>query len=152
MKKLIFLSLILISMSSFSQSNDPANTPKKMVEDFFEAFHRQDTVKLKEFAIESTLLQSISIDADGNTELHTDSYEKFLKGIASIPKDATFQEELHEFKIEENNGALATVTTPYTFYYNGNRTHCGVNSFTLVKLDGNWKISYLIDTRTKNCN
>lgn len=139
-------------MSTFSQSKDSENTPKKMVEDFFTAFHQQDTVKLEEFAIESTQLQSISIDAEGNTELHTDSYQKFLKGIASIPKDATFQEKLHEFRVEENNGALATVTTPYTFYYNGNRTHCGVNSFTLVKLNGKWKISYLIDTRTKDCD
>ncbi|AVR47538.1 3-methyl-2-oxobutanoate hydroxymethyltransferase [Christiangramia fulva] len=152
MKRLFFLSLILIGMAAFSQSKDSENTPKKMVEDFFEAFHQQDTVKLKEFALESTILQSISIDAEGNTALHTDSYEKFLKGIASIPKDASFQEKLHEFRIEENNNALATVTTPYTFYFNGSRTHCGVNSFTLVKLDGEWKIAYLIDTRTKDCD
>lgn len=139
-------------MSAISQNNNSENTPKKMVEDFFVAFHQQDTVKLKNFAIESTLLQSISVDSEGQTELHTDSYQKFLKGIASIPKEATFQEKLHEFRIEENNEALATVTTSYTFYYNGNRTHCGVNSFTLVKLEGEWKIAYLIDTRTKDCD
>lgn len=138
-------------MSAISQ-NTSENNPKKMVEDFFTAFHHQDTAKLKNFAIETTMLQSISVDADGNTKLHTDSYQKFLKGIASIPKEATFQEKLQEFRIEENDGALATVTTPYTFYYNGNRTHCGVNSFTLVKLEGEWKIAYLIDTRTKDCN
>lgn len=123
-----------------------------MVEDFFVAFHQQDTVKLKNFALESTMLQSVSVDSEGNTELHTDSYEKFLKGIASIPKEATFQEKLHEFRVEENNGALATVTTPYSFYFNGKQTHCGVNSFTLVKLEGEWKIAYLIDTRTKECD
>ena len=127
-------------------------TPKKMVLDFFEAFHAQDTVKLKSFAMNGIKLESVSMDAEGNTILTSDDYSKFLKSIASIPGEASFEEKLHEFRIEEN-GLLATVTTPYSFYYNGNFSHCGVNSFELVNFNGEWKIVYLIDTRTKeNCD
>ncbi len=123
-----------------------------MVLDFFEAFHAQDTVKLKSFAMNGIKLESVSMDAEGNTILTSDDYSKFLKSIASIPGEASFEEKLHEFRIEEN-GLLATVTTPYSFYYNGNFSHCGVNSFELVNFNGEWKIVYLIDTRTKeNCD
>jgi len=60
--------------------------------------------------------------------------------------------DYHDFRVEEN-GLIATVTTPYSFYYNGNFSHCGVNSFQLVNFSGEWKIVYLIDTRTKeNCD
>lgn len=135
-------------MSSFSQRSSSENTPQKLVEDFFIAFHKQDTIKLKEFASDNVRLQSVSIDEEGNSKLMTEDYSKLLKGIAAIPAEATFQEKLHEFRIEEN-GLLATVTTPYSFYYNGNFSHCGVNIFQLVKFSGEWKIVYLIDSRMK---
>lgn len=57
------------------------------------------------------------------------------------------------FDLIKIDGALAIAWTPYKFYFNGLFSHCGVNSFQLVKLNGEWKIQYLIDTRRKNgCN
>ncbi|HEY0898874.1 MAG TPA: hypothetical protein VGD90_06050, partial [Sphingobacteriaceae bacterium] len=51
------------------------------------------------------------------------------------------------------DAGLASVWTSYKFYLGKNFSHCGVNSFQLVKMNGNWKITYLIDTRRKeNCN
>ena len=139
-------------MTAVSQSEKTANTPKELVVGFFEAFHAQDTVKLKSFALDGIKMQSVSMDAEGNTKISSDEYSKFLKSIASIPADTNFEEKLHEFRVEEN-GLLAIVTTPYSFYFNGNFSHCGVNSFQLIKFNGEWKINSLIDTRTKeNCD
>ena len=39
--------------------------------------------------------------------------------------------------------------TPYNFFYYGKFSHCGVNSFQLVRFDNGWKIQYLIDTRRR---
>lgn len=151
MKKIIFTAIILLNLSVFSQTGDISNSPKNLVENFFVAFHAQDTSALKIFAIEGVKLESVSMDAEGNTKLTSEEYSNFIKSIASIPAEASFEEKLHEFRIEEN-GPLATVTTPYSFYYDGNFSHCGVNSFQLVKFNGEWKIVYLIDTRGKeNC-
>ncbi|WP_026934105.1 hypothetical protein [Christiangramia echinicola] len=152
MKRIFFIAFLLINMTAFAQTEKTTNTPKKLVVDFFEAFHAQDTIKLKSFALDGIKMQSVSMDAEGNTKLNSDDYSKFLKSIASIPADASFEEKLHEFRVEEN-GLLATVTTPYSFYFNENFSHCGVNSFQLVKFNGEWKITSLIDTRTKkNCD
>ena len=53
----------------------------------------------------------------------------------------------------EIDADLATVWTPYQFYYQEKFSHCGVNTFTLVRQKGEWKINYIIDTRRKdNCN
>jgi len=139
-------------MNMFSQTKDENNSPQQMVEDFFKAFHAQDTLKLKGFAAENAKLQSVFLNAEGNTKLSTSDYSEFVKSIGSIPAENTFEEVLHDYRIERN-GLLATVTTPYSFYYNGKLSHCGVNSFQLVKFNAEWKIVYLIDTRIKkDCN
>lgn len=100
-------------------------------------------------ASEGVQLQSISINTEGKKLLNSEPFEHFLKSIASIPADSKFEERLLNFKVEEN-GPLAVVNTAYEFYYNGNFSHCGVNNFTLVKLEDQWKIVHLIDTRNKN--
>lgn len=35
---------------------------------------------------------------------------------------------------------LATVWLPYDLYVNGSWSHCGVDSFSLLRIDGEWKI------------
>ena len=39
------------------------------------------------------------------------------------------------------HGPLAQVWTPYDFYVNGEFSHCGVDSFTLVKTAEGWTVS-----------
>lgn len=39
------------------------------------------------------------------------------------------------------------VWAPYQFYYKGKFSHCGADSFQLVRINGKWKIQYLVDTR-----
>ena len=152
MKKILVAAVLLINTAIFAQNETSEQSPEGMVKEFFEAFHRQDTLALRNFAHDETRLQSVSIDENGNTKVTTDPYSKFLKSIASIPAEVSFEERIHEYRVEQN-GRLATVTSPYTLYFNGNLYHCGVNSFELVKFDDKWKIVYLIDTRVKNdCN
>ncbi|MFV8224458.1 nuclear transport factor 2 family protein [Christiangramia aquimixticola] len=148
MKKYLFCILMLIGYSSIAQTNSSEETPEKFVENFFEAFHDQDTIRLKQMAHQEARLQSVSKDKAGKTVLVTEEYGKFIKGIASIPPDAEFKETIHEFRVEEN-GLMATVNTPYSFHFNGKFSHCGVNTFQLVKFEGEWRIVYLIDTREK---
>ena len=61
-------------------------------------------------------------------------------------------EERITFSSIHIDGNLASVWTPYQFYFQGKFSHCGVNSFQMVKENGEWKIQYIIDTRRKdNC-
>jgi len=44
------------------------------------------------------------------------------------------------FKTVKTDAGLASVLTPYRFYFKKEFSYCGVNSFQLVRINGLWKI------------
>jgi hypothetical protein len=148
MKSLIFLLILLLSSPGFSQTLSEEESAKKLVIDFFEAFHQQDSIKLKSFAHKDVVLQSISVSEAEEAKLTTYSYSELVDRIVSIPETTKFEEILHDFEVSVQ-GKLASVSTPFSFYLNGEFSHCGVNSFQLMKVEEEWKIIYLVDTRQK---
>lgn len=152
MKILISILLLFTGISAASQEMVEDASVRQTIEAFFSAFHQQDSIVLRDLADSNVILQSISTNTDGETKMATESFDNFLKSIISIPETTKFEEKLHSFDIRIN-GALANVITPYSFYVNGNLSHCGVNSFQLFKDSGKWKIIYIVDTRIKEgCN
>lgn len=148
MKTLFCLIFVFASVTGFSQGQQEKAAAKETIEEFFEAFHAQDSTALRKMTHPTITMQSIAIDAEGTSELSTVSFGNFLRSISSIPETTDFEEILHSFDITVN-GPMATVVTPYSFFVDGNLSHCGVNSFQLFKETDEWKIIYLIDTRTR---
>lgn len=147
MKKLILFIIFSLSLGIQAQDTD-SEAVKTTIINFFEAFHKQDTTALKTMAKGDIKLQSISVNKEGKSVLTESEYNQFLKSIARIPKENTFEEKLLDFNIQVD-GNMANAWTPYEFWYNGNFSHCGVNSFQLIKEDDEWKIIYLVDTRRR---
>lgn len=139
---------MFVGLTGFCQNSSVEAEAKKVVTDFFEAFHKQDSVSLRNLAHPSIKMQSIGANAEGNVQVSTVTYGNFLKSIISIPSTTKFEEKLHSFNVQVN-GPLAVVITEYSFWVNDKLSHCGVNSFTLVKEEEEWKITYIIDTRKK---
>ena len=105
-----------------------------------------DAKSLQEFFADSAILQTITRSGKIRNEVVKD----FVSQISSLPKDSA--DERITFDIVKVDDGLAIAWTPYQFYYAGKFSHCGVNSFQLVKISGEWKIQYIIDTRRKeNC-
>ncbi len=148
MKILVCLLVLITGFSAVAQETPEEAAARKTVEAFFVAFHNQDSIALKELAHPSVTMQSIAEDEEGNVNLTTDTYSDFITAISSIPETTRFEEKLHSFEIKVN-GPLANVITPYSFFVNGEISHCGVNSFQLFKEGGDWKIIYIVDTRSK---
>lgn len=141
--------MILISISSLAAQEKKVETEvRETIQEFFQAFHEQDSIKLRAMVDPSIYMQSIAVDSSGNSKLESEEYSKFLKSIVSIPSTTKFEERLLFFDIRIN-GALASVITPYSFYVNDILSHCGVNSFQLYKTEGEWKIIHIVDTRKK---
>ncbi|MEH6536131.1 MAG: nuclear transport factor 2 family protein [Psychroserpens sp.] len=149
MKHSIFFIALLVSTLSFSQSSESDNV-KATIERFFEGFHKQDSTMILETVSKDIQMQSIGKDKEGKAVLSISEFKKFLNSIVSIPKDKKFKEELLGFNIQVD-GDMANAWTPYNFWFDGNFSHCGVNSFQLFKDEGKWKIIYLIDTRRRDC-
>lgn len=149
MKIFTVILVFIAGINSYAQSPKDETGAKQVVNQFFEAFHKQDTVALRELAHPSVNMQSLAENPGGNNKLSTNTYAEFLQRIKSIPSTTKFEEKLLSYDVRIN-GALATVITPYSFHLNGNLSHCGVNSFTMVKEAEEWKIVHIIDTRNRN--
>lgn len=148
MKRLILILTLCFGLNTNAQKSETKNVKATIIE-FFDAFHKQDTTVLKALVTDKIILQSISTNKEGKTVLKEDNFYQFVKSIASIPKDQTFEEKLLDFNIQVD-GNMANAWIPYEFWYQGKLSHCGVNSFQLIKDTDKWKIIYLVDTRRKD--
>lgn len=144
---------LLVAALSFNinaQSSEEAEV-KSTIVNFFDAFHKQDSTAMRSMVTSDITLQSIFTNREGKTILNKSEFDAFVTSIASIPKERAFQEKLIDFSIQVD-GEMANAWTPYEFWIDKKFSHCGVNSFQLMKVDNEWKIIYLVDTRRRdNC-
>ena len=148
-----FLALIFLGVFVFTTNaqNSERETVKQTILSFFEALHKQDTTTMRSMVNGNIKMHSMTINNNGETNLKERDFLQFTTSIASIPKDRVFEEKLLDFDIKVD-GPMASVWTPYEFWYEEKLIHCGVNSFQLIKEEDSWKIMYLVDTRRQeNC-
>lgn len=120
---------------------------KAVVSNLFTAMKNSDSILLKTCFAQKSILQTIVKNKEGVVSVKDESFIEFAASISNQPKGSL--DERIVFDIVKIDGPLAIIWTPYNFYYNGKFSHCGVNSFQLVKINGEWKIQYLVDTRRK---
>jgi hypothetical protein len=117
----------------------------------FTAMKNADSIELKNSFSESAVLQTISKTKEGQTVVRTEVINDFVSFVGKTTKGDA--DERIAFGAIHIDGSLASVWTPYQFYYKGSFSHCGVNSFQLVRTNNEWRIQFIIDTRRKdNCN
>lgn len=141
------ISLILVFISSFflAQKSEEESI-KSTVNQIFTGMKTSDSVLIKKSFHKNAVLQTITRTA----EVKNESINDFALSISKAEKGS--MDERIIFSNIHIDGNLASVWTPYEFYYKGQFSHCGVNSFQLVKSNNEWKIQYIIDTRRKdNC-
>lgn len=141
---LLTAGLILI-MDAKAQSAE--DSVKAVINQLFDAMKGTDAAKLKEAFSDSAVLQTIRRKQDGTFFVQDEKIGDFVNQVGKAKKDSL--DERITFESVKVDGPLASVWTPYKFYYAGNFSHCGVNSFQLVRINGRWKIQYLVDTRRR---
>jgi hypothetical protein len=80
--------------------------------------------------------------ATKDNKIEISNLEKFAKFVDT--SDKYLDEKLLSIHVEQSDN-VASVWTPFAFYLGGKLSHCGINSFQLVKQNNLWKIHYLID-------
>ena len=139
---LLSLTFIFICINSYSQAAE--DSVKAVVNNLFTAMKSGDATLFKTVFADSAIMQTISHSKEGRTKIVTESVDEFAAFVGKLKKDSA--DERIQFGTIKIDGPLAIVWTPYN---NGSFSHCGVNSFHLIRFDGIWKIQYLIDTRRK---
>ncbi|WP_053972028.1 nuclear transport factor 2 family protein [Mangrovimonas sp. ST2L15] len=142
-----YIAFLVVSVA-VGQTSNPEIEVKKTIDTFFEGFHKGDTILMKSVLSDKIVLQTAVKDRQGKDKLLTEELKELTLAIGNRPADQKWDERLLDYKIQVD-GNMAHAWTPYEFWFNGQFSHCGVNSFQLFQEDGVWKIIYLIDTRRK---
>lgn len=146
--RILFLLLTGLALSaSVNAQKATEDSVKAAVNSLFTAMKNADATALKTAFAEKAILQTISRTKEGNTVVRDEPVAEFAEAVGKMKKDSA--DERITFETIRIDGPLAMVWTPYSFYFNGQFSHCGVNSFQLVRIDNVWKIQYIIDTRRR---
>ena len=93
-------------------------------------------------ALDSTRLDEGSVtrlrDRDGVVDWQIQTFAQMSASVGG--RDARLLERMWDATVLVH-GPLAQVWTPYDFYVDGEFSHCGVDSFTLIKTSEGWTIS-----------
>ncbi|WP_144605478.1 nuclear transport factor 2 family protein [Algoriphagus algorifonticola] len=147
MKKLLCLFALSFGVLFPTLAQSEEQAVKEVIMSLFDGMRAKDAeMVMKSFSSEA-MMQTVIADPSG-TRVGSNSVEDFGKRIASTPVETELDERILDYQIKID-GNMAAAWTPYEFYVNGNFSHCGVNSFQLVKMSEGWKIVYIIDTRRK---
>ncbi len=143
---LIALTILLVS-NGILYAQTTEDSVKAAINKLFIGMKNADADMIKSSFADSAVLQTITRNKEGATIVKNEKVDEFAKSISTIPKGAA--DERISFETVKIDGPMAIAWTPYHFYFDGKFSHCGVNSFQLVRLNGEWKIQYLIDTRRR---
>jgi hypothetical protein len=122
---------------------------KAVINSFFEALHTGDTTLLRSTCTAEPIFQTFMANREGKMEVYATPFADFVAFVGTPTKDKYREDIRFESVLIEKS--LASVWTPYTFSVNDKLSHCGTNSFQLVKTAEGWKIQYIIDTRRRGC-
>ncbi len=146
---LVFL-LVTVIFTGAASAQTTEDSIKAVINKMFVGMKESDTMMVRSCFTESAILQTFGKNKEGKTIITTETVSDFAKIIATIPKGAADEQVV--FKDIKIDGPMASVWTPFKLYFNGKFYSCGVNSFQLVRLNNEWKIQYILDTRRKtNC-
>lgn len=148
MKQLFILLLAGWTMQASAQTLTAKDSVQIVVRTFFQAMQTADTALLRSTIADSAVFQTIVQRKNQPTVVTNERIPDFIQSVLQFPKGSL--DERIRFDQILIDGPMALAWTPYEFYFNGKFSHCGVNSFQLVRFGDTWKIQYIIDTRRRN--
>jgi hypothetical protein len=141
-----FCLLICLAFCNCIKAQSADDSVRSAVNQLFTAMKNADSGLLASSFADSAILQTI-VDKNGKVDVKTEAIADFASQVGKMEKNIL--DERIQFDVIKIDGALAIVWAPYQFYYKGKFSHCGADSFQLIRINGKWKIQYLIDTRRR---
>ena len=151
-KSLLVFSILGWMMSAHAQSSDTAVV--NCVNRLFLAMKEANDSLILDCFTENARLQSIT-KTPSNPQAHVNTFlpKDFATNVLKRAK-GSYDERIsgNELMIK-TDGELTMAWIPYVFYLDGKFSHCGVDLFSMVKMNGVYKISNLVfNMRNTDCN
>lgn len=142
----IITALTLSACASQAQSPDEMlapidlSTPEGAVYSMMRAMYQGDAEMVDQVFLEDAALRRVTSEG----ELRPDGLERWRDWVGTL-EVGTAHEELFGVTSEQL-GNLATVWAPFVIRVNGEIVGCGVNTLTLARPEGDWRIVFGMDT------
>lgn len=108
------------------------------VERVFAAINSNDSEALRQIAIPEGMNISLRYQQDGSSTLRVKSNAQDAADTKTERRK--FTEKYWNPTVLIHNG-VAMFWAPYSFDIDGKRSHCGVDQFDFIKVDGQWKLA-----------
>lgn len=150
MKALLLSCSLLLTLPALAQTapvSAETEAVKATINAFFTGMRQGDSTMVRRTLAPGAVFHVIQT-RNGQTQLLPQKPDSFVKMVGT-PHKEVYDERISFDKVLIDAN-LASVWTPYEFYFDSKFSHCGYNSFQLVKLADGWKIAHVIDTRRKD--
>ncbi len=147
MKQILLIVMVLFLSIQITQAQSEKEEVIAVIEKFFDSMRAADSAGLRSIFHPEAIFQRASFDKEGNSILRPGDAEAFIKQIGGAPK-GVLDEKIWSYDVRVDLN-LATAWTDFTFFYNGNLSHCGINAFEFLKTKEGWKLIRIIDTNRK---
>lgn len=151
---LMLRSVFLLSGALLAAGTAQAQTPapetaavQQTIRTFFEGMRKGDSTLVRSTLAPGAVFHVISTRPGQPVRLLPESPTEFVRAVGTPHKEVWDERITFEKVLIDAN--LASVWTPYEFYLGSTFSHCGYNSFQLVKLAEGWRIAHIMDTRRK---
>ena len=144
MKKLF---VAFVCIFSFTAAHAQESQVRAVIAKMFQAMYKADTATLRTCFTPGATFMTYSYDSRGHSRAKGENLTDFMRGVV-LMGEADMEERLTNWQCLIDDG-IASVWTPYEFYFEGKFSHCGANSFQLIEVQGEWKITMITDTRRK---
>lgn len=148
MKKLLIAAIFTLSISigTFAQTDDK-KAAWTVIEKMFAEMANHNPTAIAELFTKDSNLTAIVKSKDGKSRIVAMTGEGFSKNFAE--KRNEIKEDMYAPKVEVD-GDFALVWGRYVFFVDGKTSHCGVNSFNLVRTEAGWRIANAASTIDPN--
>jgi len=126
--------------TSLAQSEQEAIL--KVVSSVFDGINSKDGALIQSALAPESILYATG-KRNGDVFARASTGQQFAEDVSS--GSDTYVERMFETEVKVHEG-IATVWANYDFHVNGTFSHCGVDTFTLVKMPTGWKVASLVYT------
>ena len=121
----------------------------KTVQAFFDTMTASDVEGARQVLQPQGRFHAMSMK-DGKPEVRAFSNEEYFAILQENAKQKR-QERIWNPDVRIN-GLIATMIAPYDFWIDGKPSHCGTDSFDLIKTEDGWKIAGGVYTLESTCS
>ena len=118
-----------------------------VVQSFFDTMATKDSTTARQILLPDGRFYAVG-DQTSKVRIRAFTVEEYLFDLPAMKQNLRERMWDPEVRIR---GFIANVWTPYDLWTNGRLSHCGVDSFDLIKTDKGWRIAGLTYTIESKC-